>query len=139
MSRKEGIKKIIFMLQVYIILFGLQLFVQWSKVQEVGRNVKPKEQSFKKFDKPSAPFKPKPISVWRPKLKQTHPSSFPSDETQNTGISSPSVSATPTRSWRWVHSSCRPRRKADRSSPTSQRPTRTTRRAPRSRSRCGTT
>ena len=47
--------------------------VQWSKVQEVGRNVKPKEQSFKNFDKPSAPFKPKlnrqtaipkPISVW---------------------------------------------------------------------------
>ena len=34
--------------------------VQWSKVQEVGRNVKPKEQSFKSFDKPSAPFKPKP-------------------------------------------------------------------------------
>ena len=93
MSRKEGIRKIIFMLQVNIILFGLQLFVQWSKVQEVGRNVKPKEQSFKNFDKPSAPFKPKPISVWRPKLKQTHPSSFPSDETQNTGISLPSVSA----------------------------------------------
>ena len=81
------------MLQVNIILFGLQLFVQWSKVQEVGRNVKPKEQSFKNFDKPSAPFKPKPISVWRPKLKQTHPSSFPSDGTQNTGISLPSVSA----------------------------------------------
>ena len=59
----------------------------------MGRNVKPKEQSFKNFDKPSAPFKPIPISVWRPKLKQTHPSSFPSDETQNTGISSPSVSA----------------------------------------------
>ena len=76
--------------------------VQWSEVQEVGRNVKPKEQSLKSFDKPLAPFKskpnrqtdiPKPISVWRPKPKQTHLFSFPSDETQNTGISSSSVSA----------------------------------------------
>ncbi|KAK7831726.1 hypothetical protein CFP56_027080 [Quercus suber] len=67
--------------------------VQWSKVQEVGRNVKPKKQSFKNFDKPSASFKPKPISVWRPKLKQTHASSFPSDEAHNSGFSLTSVSA----------------------------------------------
>ena len=75
--------------------------VQWSKVQEVGRNAKPKEQSFKNFNKPSAPFKPKPNrqtaipkpnSVWQPKPKQTHPYSFSSDETQITGISLPLVS-----------------------------------------------
>ena len=78
--------------------------VQWSKVQEVGRNAKPKEQSFKSFDKPSAPFKPKPnlqtaipkpISVWRPKPKQTHPYSFSFNETQIAGISLPSVSVSP--------------------------------------------
>ncbi|KAK7827204.1 hypothetical protein CFP56_031323 [Quercus suber] len=55
--------------------------VIWSKVKELGRKEKPKDKNFKPEDisqfKPTAPFNakpkfnPKPITVWRPKRKQT--------------------------------------------------------------------
>lgn len=46
--------------------------VKWSKVQEVGRIVKPKEKSLKNIIKPTAPFKPKP------KLHTSTPSPYQS-------------------------------------------------------------